>query len=230
MLPGPAPLWGPGSIFGNWADACGFLESPESDRLWKVRLHGAFSKHRDVLGLRRNDQSCHHEAWLHLDLVGWHDVQPQRAKHCQRILLKERSSPYQHGRKSGRISEIMSDHSLSSRHRDHSCTLVRRSTSRVLLASSPSDLMTLLTLSNSCTCLVHSFCSSVPIARMTIPTRRATKKIHQRLKPLRGVTIQWFSLFSRVRNWRIMQASGNRARYCQAQRRFVRHSREHDRI
>ena len=76
-----------------------FLQPPESDRLWKVRLHGAFSVHRDVLGLRPNDQSCHHEAWLHLDFVGRNGIQLQREKPCQRILLEERSSPYRCGRK-----------------------------------------------------------------------------------------------------------------------------------
>ena len=41
--PGPTPLWRPGPIPNNWADVCVFLEPPESDRYWKVRLHGAFS-------------------------------------------------------------------------------------------------------------------------------------------------------------------------------------------
>ena len=62
-----------------------------------------------LLGLRPTDQSCHHEAWLHLDFVGRHDFQPQREEHDQRILLKERSSPYHYGKKRGRISDIMSD-------------------------------------------------------------------------------------------------------------------------
>ena len=114
MPPSPTPLWGPGSIAGNWADFCGFLKPPESDQHWNVRLHGAFSIPRDVLGLRPTDQSCHHEAWLHLDFVRWHDVQPQREKHYQRSLLKERSSPYHNDKKSERVSDIMSDHSLSS--------------------------------------------------------------------------------------------------------------------
>ena len=39
---GTPPLWGPGSRPGCWADVCGFLMPPESDRYWKVRLHGAF--------------------------------------------------------------------------------------------------------------------------------------------------------------------------------------------
>ena len=30
--PGPTPLWGPGSIPNNWADVCGFLELPGSQR------------------------------------------------------------------------------------------------------------------------------------------------------------------------------------------------------
>ena len=37
------PLWGRGSIPSNWADVCGFLKPPDSDRYWKVRMHGAFS-------------------------------------------------------------------------------------------------------------------------------------------------------------------------------------------
>ena len=110
MPPGRTPR----SIPGNWADVWGFLKPPESDRQWKVRLQGAFSIPRDVLGMRPTDQSRHHEAWLRVDFVGWHDVQLQREKPRQRILLKERSSPYRYGKKSERISDIMSDHSLSS--------------------------------------------------------------------------------------------------------------------
>ena len=34
--PGPTPLWGPGSIPNNWADVCGFLKLPGSQRFWKV--------------------------------------------------------------------------------------------------------------------------------------------------------------------------------------------------
>ena len=30
--PGPPPLWGPGSIPDNWADVCGFLKPPGSQR------------------------------------------------------------------------------------------------------------------------------------------------------------------------------------------------------
>ena len=124
MPPSPTPLWRPGSIPGNWADVCGFLKPPESDRHWKVRLHGAFSIPHEALGLRPTDQSCHLEAWLHLDFVGWHDVQPQREEHDRRILLKERSSPYHYGKQKGHISDFMSDYSLSSRYRDHSRTSV----------------------------------------------------------------------------------------------------------
>ena len=61
MPPGPIPLWGPGSIPGNWAEVCGILKPSESDRQWKVRLHGAFSIFHEVLGLRPTDQSCHHK-------------------------------------------------------------------------------------------------------------------------------------------------------------------------
>ena len=55
--PGPTPLWGPGSIPNNWADVCGFLKPPGSQRFWKVNKHGAFSIPRQALALRANDQS-----------------------------------------------------------------------------------------------------------------------------------------------------------------------------
>ena len=61
MPPDPTPLYEK-SISDKWADVCGFLKPPESDRQWKVRLHGAFSTPCDVLGQRPKDQSCHHEA------------------------------------------------------------------------------------------------------------------------------------------------------------------------
>ena len=88
-LPGPTPLWEPGSDPGCWADACGFLKPPESDRYWKVRLHGACSISHEALGLRPTDQSCHHETWLHLDFVEWQDVQPQREKVQSKDPLKK---------------------------------------------------------------------------------------------------------------------------------------------
>ena len=52
--PGPTPLWGSGS------DVCGLLKPPGSQRSWKVNKHGAFAIRRKTLGLRPNDQSCHH--------------------------------------------------------------------------------------------------------------------------------------------------------------------------
>ena len=62
--PGPPPLWGPGAIPNTWADVCGFLKPPGSQRFWKVNGHGAFPIPRQPLGLRPNDQSCHHETSL----------------------------------------------------------------------------------------------------------------------------------------------------------------------
>ena len=52
--PGSTPLWGPLSIPNNWADVCGFLKLPDSDRYWKVRMHGAFSIPRKTLGPASN--------------------------------------------------------------------------------------------------------------------------------------------------------------------------------
>ena len=56
---GPHTIVEPGSIPNNWADVCGFLTPPGSQRFWKVNEHG----------LRRSDQNCHHETWLHLHFV-----------------------------------------------------------------------------------------------------------------------------------------------------------------
>ena len=88
--PGPTPLWGPGSIPNNWADVCGFLKPPDSQHFWRVNKHGAFSIPRKALGLRPNDQSCHHETWLHLDFVDWSNKWSNQAYYNGNIRLKER--------------------------------------------------------------------------------------------------------------------------------------------
>ena len=105
--PGPTPLWGPGSIPNIWADVCGFLKPPGSQRFWKVSKHGAFSVPRKALGLRPNDQTCHHETWIHLHFVDWNNKWSQQAHYNGNIRLKERPQKRN-------ISEILSDHSLSS--------------------------------------------------------------------------------------------------------------------
>ena len=111
---GPYTIVGPGSIPNNWADVCGFLKPPDSDRYWKVRMLGAFSIPRKTLGLRPTDQSCYHETWLHLDFVDWRNSQSHHEEPDRRILLKERPVPHHHGQQKRRISDIMSDQSLSS--------------------------------------------------------------------------------------------------------------------
>ena len=111
---GATPLWGLGSIPDNWADVCGFLKPPGSQRFWKVNKHGAFSIPRKTLGLRPNDQSCHHETWLHLDFVDWSNTSSRQHACEPRISLKERPAECTHKNPKRRISEIISDHSLSS--------------------------------------------------------------------------------------------------------------------
>ena len=56
---GPTLLWGPGSIRDNWADVCGFLKPPGSQRSWKVNKHGAFSIPRKTLGLDHDRHISH---------------------------------------------------------------------------------------------------------------------------------------------------------------------------
>ena len=113
-LPGPTPLWGPGSIPNNWADVCGFLKPPGSHRLWKVNKHGAFSFPRQALGLRANDQSCHHETWLHLQFVNWSNQWNHQAHYDGNIRLKERPASSGNRAPKRNIREVLSDHSLSS--------------------------------------------------------------------------------------------------------------------
>ena len=114
--PGPPPLWGPGSIPDNWADVCGFLKPPGSQRFWHVHKSGAFSIPEKSLGLRPTDQSCHHETWLHLDFIHWSNTWSEQGAYEPHISLKERPAECSYGNPKRRISEIMSDHSLSSTH------------------------------------------------------------------------------------------------------------------
>ena len=89
MPPGTTPLWGPGAVPSEWGDVCGVLKPPDFDRKWKMRLHGAFSIPHDSLGLRSKDQSCHHQVWLHLALVGHRGDCTPREKHDQRLLSRK---------------------------------------------------------------------------------------------------------------------------------------------
>ena len=67
-----------------------------------------------TLGLRPTDQSCHHETWLHLEFVDWSNTWSKQDLHERRISLKDRPAECSHGNPKRRISEVMSDHSLSS--------------------------------------------------------------------------------------------------------------------
>ena len=112
--PGPTPLWGPGTIPNNWGDVCGFLKPPGSQRFWKVNKHGAFSLPRQALGLRANDQSCHHETWLHLHFVDWSNQWNHQARYNGNIRLTERPTNSGNRAPKRHICEVLSDHSLSS--------------------------------------------------------------------------------------------------------------------
>ena len=112
--PGPTPLWRPRSIPTTVLTSVDSSNRPIQIGIWKVRMHGAFSIPRKTLGLRPTDQSCHHETWLHLDFVDWRNSQSHHEEPDRRILLKERPAPHHHGQQTRRISDIMSDHSLSS--------------------------------------------------------------------------------------------------------------------
>ena len=109
--PGAIPLWGPGSIPNKWADVWFSLAS-WLPAIPEVNKHGAFCIPRQALGLRSSDQSCHHETWLHLHFVDWNNKWSQQAQYNGNIRLKERPQKRH-------ISELLSDHPLSSRVRNH---------------------------------------------------------------------------------------------------------------
>ena len=154
---------------------CGFLKPPESDRQWKARLHVAVSIHRDMSwACARMIKAANTKPWLLFDFVGRHDLQPQREKPCQRILLNERSSIT--AGKAGTSAILFATIRFR---RDIATFRARpwvRPTSRVLRASSPSDLTTLNSLVRQ-THVSRSFLLLIiHIACMTIPTRRASSK------------------------------------------------------
>ena len=114
MPPGPTPLCGLGAVPRKWADVGGSLNSPGFR--WKMESPSA----RSILHSPRSSwyppdlPELHHKAWLHLDFVEWRSEQAHHERHDRRILLKERSAPYHYGKQKGHISDVMSDHSLSS--------------------------------------------------------------------------------------------------------------------
>ena len=57
-----------------------------------------FSIPREALGLRPNDQSCHHETWLHLHFVDWKNKWSNQAYYNGNIRLKERPAGSSHGK------------------------------------------------------------------------------------------------------------------------------------
>ena len=103
---------------GEWADVCGFIVPPNSHDLWKVLLHGAFTIQRVILGLSQRDQSCHHEAWLHLDLPGDRYAHGSRRNRDHHVHLKERSCPYPptKEKKVGMMTEVTIHSHLFRRH------------------------------------------------------------------------------------------------------------------
>ena len=92
----------------------GSLSRPAQIGIGRYACTAPFPFFTKNLGLRLNDQSCHHETWLRLDFVDWRNSQSHHEELDRRIPLKERPSPHHQGVEKRRISDTMSDHSLSS--------------------------------------------------------------------------------------------------------------------
>ena len=113
---GSTLLWSPGAIPVERADVCGFIVPPISHDLWKVRLHGAFTIPREILGLSQRGQSCHHEVWLHLDFVGDRCAHGSRKNHDHRALLKGTAPIHLPRKKIGMTTEVTIHSHLCRRH------------------------------------------------------------------------------------------------------------------
>ena len=73
----------------------------ESSNIDGERGHGAFEINRDVLGIRLTDQSCHHEAWIHLSHANAWLLDRYRFRNAVRTEYdrrrgKTRGNPYDH--------------------------------------------------------------------------------------------------------------------------------------
>ena len=88
--PGTPPLWGPGSIPNNWADVCGFLKPPGSQRFLEGEPTWClFHATTGSWLYDQGDQSCHQETWLHLHFVDWNNKWNHQAHYNGNIRLKE---------------------------------------------------------------------------------------------------------------------------------------------
>ena len=182
MLPGPTPLWGPGAIPGSgrtFVDSSNLLILMDDGKFVSTAHSPLPMK---LLVSAPTDQSCHHEAWLHLDLVEWRDEQPHREKHDRRILLKERSAPYHYDKQKGHTSDVMSGPSAVLVMGDHSASVrfERFPSTRTTRTCSPSDLKT-LPLHLTATCV--SF-FALSLSQHGVPLK---KKIHARS----SITSSW---------------------------------------
>ena len=89
---------------------------PNSHDFWKVRLHGAFTIPREILGLIQRDQNCHHETWLRVDLAGDRYAHGSRRNHDHRVHLKERSCPFPPTKEKGMMTEVTTHSHFYRRH------------------------------------------------------------------------------------------------------------------
>ena len=130
---GPTPLWGPGSIPNNWADVGGFLEPRGSDSYWNVRMHGAFSIPRKTLVYVQTIKVAimrHGSIWI--SSIG------AAVNHSMMSMTDEFSSKNVLHQKR-RISEVMSDHSLSSGTCNHLLVFVTFCEHLYILTKCPDD-------------------------------------------------------------------------------------------
>ena len=99
MPPSPTPLPAPGGVPGEWADVCGFIKPLRFEKERQIRVPGALTIPYGTLGIRRTDQSCHHEVWIHLLHVNARLVdRTSRDDKSRRPNWRKRNSPHDHSK------------------------------------------------------------------------------------------------------------------------------------
>ena len=110
----PTPLWGPGSIPNNWADFCGFLKPPDSDRYWRYARMVHSPSHAKLSACVQPIKAAtmrHGSTWTSsIGAVPNHITKNQTDEFYSKSVLWHVPK----GNRKRRISEVMSDHSLSS--------------------------------------------------------------------------------------------------------------------
>ena len=87
-------LLGPGAVFGDWADVCGFINPPELARFLEDSSTWSLYNSSKNLGSQSKRSELTPRSMASLGLRQQRYVHMSQGNHDYRVLLKERSCPY----------------------------------------------------------------------------------------------------------------------------------------